>query len=353
MKKLRRFSKKSAQAGEAPERITNETVAEHRERVLAGGRRFKYPVQYAKHRLVINAIIIAVVAFFMVVAIIWWQLYLVQNTSTFFYRITRVLPLPVAIVDGEQVRFSNYLVGFRSQEYYLQQKEGIDLYSKGYRQQLDYIKRKALDDAITDAYAAKLADEKGIKITNLQIDKAIENQRQSRDGLISQETYNAIVMDQFNWTPDEAREVTARRLLTQEVAFQIDKTATTQSAMVAQAVKSGKDFTAIAASIPSYDGVKVVSGEMPLVPINNQDGGAAEIASKLKVGSVSQVFRSTTGDGYYVVKLLKKSDDKVSYAFIKISLTVFAKELSAVKRDHQIKEFITISDNTSSQATKK
>ena len=56
MKKLRR-KKRSAEA-EQPSRITNETVAEHRERILAGGRRFKYPVQYARHRLVINTIII-------------------------------------------------------------------------------------------------------------------------------------------------------------------------------------------------------------------------------------------------------------------------------------------------------
>ena len=30
---------------EAPQRITNDTVTEHRKRVLAGGRKFKYPLQ--------------------------------------------------------------------------------------------------------------------------------------------------------------------------------------------------------------------------------------------------------------------------------------------------------------------
>ena len=33
---------------EVPSRITNDTVAKHREQILAGGRRFKYPVQYIK-----------------------------------------------------------------------------------------------------------------------------------------------------------------------------------------------------------------------------------------------------------------------------------------------------------------
>ena len=96
MKKLRRFKKKKgSEEQETPNRITNETVAEHRERILAGGRRFKYPMQYARHRLVIITIIISVVAVVAIALTTWWQLYPVQNTSTFFYRITRVLPLPV------------------------------------------------------------------------------------------------------------------------------------------------------------------------------------------------------------------------------------------------------------------
>ena len=102
MKKLRRFSRKKTTDTEG-HRITNETVAEHREKILAGGRRFKYPVQYAKHRLVINTIVISVVALLLVVFVVWWQLYSMQNTSTFFYRITRVIPLPVASVDGQPV----------------------------------------------------------------------------------------------------------------------------------------------------------------------------------------------------------------------------------------------------------
>ena len=121
MNKLRGFIKKRGKSDSTQHhrRITNETVAEHRESVLAGGRRFKYPMQYSRHRLIFNAIAISVVALVVLIVVIWWQLYPSQNTTTFFYRITRVLPIPVAIVDGEQVRYSDYLVGFRSQEHYL------------------------------------------------------------------------------------------------------------------------------------------------------------------------------------------------------------------------------------------
>ena len=55
-------------------RITTETIAEHRERILAGGRRFKYPVQYARHKLVFNAIIITVATLLVLIGVGYWQL---------------------------------------------------------------------------------------------------------------------------------------------------------------------------------------------------------------------------------------------------------------------------------------
>ncbi len=342
MKRLRR--KKRSEAPQPSSRITNETVAEHRERILAGGRRFKYPVQYARHRLVINTIIISVVALILIVAVVWWQLYPAQNTSTFFYRITRVLPVPVAVIDGQHVPYSNYLSAFRSQEHYLQTKEGVDLYSKENKQQLDYIKRKALDDAIADSYAVKLAKEKNLSVSEKQIDDAIANQRASRDGVTSQETYDAIVMDHFNWTPSEAKEVTARKLLRQEVAYAIDENAKKQRDEVVEKLKTEKDFDKVAAAIAPIGGARVQAGVTPLVPSNNQDGGLAAAAAKLSSGTVSGAFRSTTGDGYYVVKALDKDNNgRVSYAYLKVPLTTFDTQLAGIKKDSKrSSEYISI-----------
>ncbi len=348
MKKLR-LSRKKRQEPETSERITNETVAEHRERVLAGGRRFKYPVQYARHRLVINTIIISLVALVAVTGIVWWQLYPSQNTSTFFYRITRVLPLPAASIDGHPVRYSDYLAGFRSQEHYLQYKEGVDLYSKENKAQLALIKRQALDDAIADSYAAKVAKDEKVEVTPQMIDDAIKRQRQSRDGVTSQETYDAIVLDHFNWTREEAREVTSHKLLRQEVAYKIDAPAAQLRDLLTEKLKTEADFDKVAVAISSIDGVNVEAGATPLVPRNNLDGGLAETASKLAVGQVSPAFRSTIGDGFYVVKLLQKdNNNRISYAYLKVPLTVFQKQLAKIKADHRLIEYIHVPEVKSS-----
>lgn len=95
MKKVLSKLKRNKAEPEAPGRITNETVAEHREQILAGGRKFKYPHQYVRHKLVINALIIVSVTLIILGVIGWWQLYIAQNTSDFMYRMTRVVPVPV------------------------------------------------------------------------------------------------------------------------------------------------------------------------------------------------------------------------------------------------------------------
>jgi hypothetical protein len=341
MKKLLRSRKPKKE--QQPTRITNETVAEHRERILAGGRRFKYPVQYARHRLVFNTIIISVVALILIVVLGWWQLYPAQNSSTFFYRITRVLPLPVAQVDGQSVPYSDYLVGYRSQAHYLEFKEGVNLKATDSKGQVDYIKRKAMDDAIADAYATKLAREKNIRVTDKQINDAMTRQRQSRDGTASEETYDAIILDHFDWTPQEAREVTARKLLRQEVAYAIDDLATQNRDKVVGLLQTEKDFDKVAAAIGGSDGTKVTAGVTPFVPRNNQDGGLASTASSLQKGQTSEPFKSTSGDGYYIVKLLDvNNDSRISYAYIKIPLSAFEQQLTEIRKAGKIKEYISI-----------
>ena len=43
-------------------RITNDNIAQQREEVIAQGKKFKYPFQYTKHRLVVLAILVAALA---------------------------------------------------------------------------------------------------------------------------------------------------------------------------------------------------------------------------------------------------------------------------------------------------
>jgi hypothetical protein len=327
-----------------PTRITNETVAEHRERILAGGRRFKYPMQYARYRLVITTILVSIVALALITVIGWWQLYPVQNTSTFFYRVTRALPLPVATVDGAAVSYSDYLMYYNSSAHYLQQSEQVNFQTADGKQQNNYIKRKTLDIAIANTYAEKLAKELHITVDSKRVDDVTLRARNTSTGRISQETYDASALSILGWTPSEYRQDARSKLLLQDVSFAIDTAAKQKETTAAQVLKQTPttDFAVLATQLGGEGDGKVTTGVSGLVPLTNQDGGLAAAAAALHVGQVSDVIRTTAGDGYYFVKVIALSDTQVNYEFIRIPLTKFNAQLAALKKDGKVHEYISI-----------
>lgn len=325
-------------------RITNETVAEHREHILAGGRRFKYPIQYARHKLVFNAIIISVVTLIVITGICWWQLYSVQNTSEFMYRITKVIPVPVAMVDGQPVLYSDYLVKYRSSIHYLEKKEQIDLKTEDGKRQVEYIKQESLKDAIADAYAVKLASEAGITISDKELDEFLKSQRQSSSGEISPQIYDAVIMDYYGWSPDEFRNKIKKELLCQKVSYEMDKDALKLVENVKAEFKKTPtaDLKTLSVNLNSQTGSKLVYGASGWVPKSNLDGGLATAATKLKKSEVSSVIKSSIGEGYYFVRLLDINEAQVSYDYIQVPLKAFNESLKDVTDSNKVKKYITI-----------
>lgn len=343
MKKLKDKILKKAQPAPPPSRITNETVAEHRERILAGGRKFKYPVQYARHKLVINTIIIGVAMVVLLVVLGWWQLYPAQNTSNFMYRVTQFLALPVAAVDGEGVRYSDYLMRYRSSIYFLQQQNMISINTEDGQRQLEHIKRQSMDEAIAVTYARKLAKEKNIDITNDEIDDFIKNERESQQPALSESAYETVVLDGFyDWSLGEYKHIVKGTLLKRRVSFAIDDAAKKRAETIRRQVTKD-NFAETARRLSDDQATKMSGGEVGTVEKTSHDpDGLVQAASKLSKNGVSKVIEGT--DGYYIVKLIDKTDDKIRFARIKVALTVFEKQLKEARQQDKVIEYISIPD---------
>ncbi len=338
MKKI--FKKKTSQSASS-ERITNNTVSEHRKKVLSGGRKFKYPLQYAKHRLVIMTIIISTLALGVTILAGWWQLYPQQNTSEFAYRTVRILPVPVASVDGSLVQYSDYLMIYRSNEHYLRNKEQVNLDTEDGKRQLSFYKQKSMKSAISDEFARKKAAEYNLSVSDKEIKDKISQQRQSFN--VSVATYDSVIKDYYGWSPDEYYHVVGAKLLRQKVMYRMDdvakKTAsdiqaelTNNSAKTMQA-----EFTDRQKSNPS-----IMYGSSGLVPKTNQDGGLAAKAATLQKGQLSDVITSDNGDGYYIIRLLDSNDSQVSYEFIQVRLTAFQDALIALQKNNKVQVYINV-----------
>ena len=346
MKKLLNKIRRKPTAEETS-RITTETIAAHRERILAGGRRFKYPVQYARHKLVINAIIITVATLLILVGVGYWQLYSAQNTSDFIYRVTRVLPLPVAVIDGQPVRYSDYLMKYRSSIHYLQDKERVNLKTEDGKRQSDFVKQQAMGDALADAYAIKLAKENNVTVSAAELETYLKQQRSSSDGDVSEATYDAVILDYYGWSPEEYRHAMETKLLRQKVTYEVDQKAKSVAEDIGKRITAGSlDMKVIADEVTKASNTQVVYGALGFVPKSNQDGGLAAAASKLQKGQISSIIKSATGEGYYYVKLVDINDTQVNYEYVHVPLTAFSRQLDAAKDNKKVTEYIKVPEVT-------
>lgn len=352
MKKIASKLTRKRQAAKKPTRITNETVAEHREQILAGGRRFKYPHQYTKHRLVINAIVLGFVALVLFVLFCWWQLYHVQTTREFFYRLVRIVPVPVAVVEGEHVRYGSYLLNYKVSETYLNTVENADqnryASGAGNQNQYDFYKAEAMSAAVADAYAHKIAREKGISISDQQVDAAILHLRQttSSQGEISQEAYDRSTKQIYGLSPSEHRFYMRERMVRQAVAYAVDDKAQKSADDVKKKLAANPEasFTKLTEQLQkNHPSAQVlVSG---WVKKENKDGGLAAAAAKLKEGKATGPIKPLKGDGYYFVRLLgSNKDGEINYEFIKIPLTEFADRLKKLEKEDKVQYFIDVPD---------
>lgn len=342
MKKLKLRRK---QAEPASTRITNDTVAEHREKILAGGRRYKYPLQYAKHKLVINATIVAFTALLVLIGLGWWQLYVVQNSSTFFYRITQTMPLPVATVDGAQAKYSDYLLYYRPSEYYLNKYDEIKANSEDGRLQLDYKKRDALDRAIADAYARTIAKQHNLSVDRDEVTEAITSLRESDDSTLTLDAVNASAQRVFGMTEQDTRSQYRNSLLRSKAAFAIDDKAKQTVDKVQAALAGNKqNLSDVADQISKDEGSNIEYGMSGLVNRSTIFSGlkVSDIAS-LESGKIHGPLKTATDDGYYFVEVVEKSDTQVSFAFLRVPLTEFKSRIAKFKEEGKITEYITIS----------
>ena len=322
-------------------RITNETVAEHREQILAGGRRFKYPVQYSRHKLVINSILIGIGSVVVLTLLFWWQLYLVQNSSKFMYRFTQLIPVPVARVDSENVLFSDYLKRFRSSVHYLEEQNNLNPNTQDGQKEVEYRKRQELNTAIRDAYVRKLARENKVTVPESDVSHYIKDELASKK--VSEAAYERNVLNNYyDWSMADYRDVVRAELLKRKLSFAIDTVAKQKADRVLAALRApNANFGEVAKVESDDEPSRAAGGDSGSVAVKSIDpNGVIAAALKLTPGQTTELIYGT--DGYYIAKLTAKNDQNLQFQFIKIKLTEFDKRFTAVKAAKKIREFISV-----------
>ena len=329
---MKLFSKKETKKTE------EEKIEARREEVLAAGRKFKYPLQWTRHRVVINTILIALVVSTMVVTGVWLALYRIGMTDDLLFNVTKVVPLSVASVDGEGVRFSDYLMFYRSSMISIERQSGSQFDEESFEELKAEYKRAALTEAEKYTYALKIAREKNISVTQDEVKAEFDRHLKIGEVDRSEEGFLKIIRDNFGLSKDEYERMLYLTLVKEKVEMTIDEKANKVSGQVEKILaENGNDYHNVAEQL----GDEIVYEETGgLVDDKNIDGGRAAEAMKLEPDQSSGKFVSANGDGYYFVKLVKNTDSEVDFAPIKVPFKEFSKRFDGLKEEGKISEYI-------------
>ncbi len=324
-----------------------EKVAERREEVLSQGRKFKYPLQWSRHRIIINTVLITLVIVSMIVVSIWLALYRLGMTDEILFRITRVVSVPVATVDGQDVKFSDYLMLYRSGIISIERQSGSQFDDQSLEQLRQEYKRSALTEAEKYTYALKLADEQNLTVSDDEIASGFERHLKLGGIERSEESFIKIINDNFGLSKREYERMLYLSLMKSKVAASIDEHANEIATKVETLLaENDNNFQAVAEALGSEVSYQETGG---LVDSKNIDGGRATEAMELEPGASSGRFTSTNGDGYYFVKLVSKTDSEVNFVSIFVPFSEFSNRFDTLSADNKISEYITLNSSDESE----
>jgi hypothetical protein len=305
------------QAIENLPRITNETVAEHREEMLSKSRKFIYPLKHTRQRIVKVSVALFVVGLLLFVGYVLVALYKLQASSTFIYGVTRVLPLPVAKAGDSWVSYESYLFELRHLKHYYETQQGVNFADESGRAQLQDFKRQAMEQVITDAYVKQLAEQNGVRVSGAEIDDAIRLLRDQNRLGNSDEEFEDVLKEFWGWNAADFRRELGQQLLAQKVVAKLDTAAADKARTAYAQLQNGTDFAAVAKQFSDDAGTKDAGGEYPfLIDRNNRDVAPKVVDAlfRLQPNQTSEIV--DTGYTLEIVKVLSADNDKVRAAHI-------------------------------------
>jgi hypothetical protein len=323
-------------------RITNETVAEHREDVLRGARKYKYPLAHSKHRIVIIStalIIVAVVGFF---AYSTLALYKFQSSSGFIYRVTQVVPFPVAKAGNSFVAYENYLFELRRYEHYYQSQQQVDFSTQSGKDQLNSYKPKALDEVIQAAYVKQLAAANGVTVTNADLNAELAS-LQAQNQSSAQELAD-VTNKFFGWSMNDLKRELTQELLAQKVAAKLDTSTQASAESALKQLQGGANFATLAqqySDAPDKSNGGQYADTSITVASTDVPPAVVRQLQTMQVGQVSGVIEA--GTTLEILKLTSDTNGKMQASHISFNLTPISTYVAQYEKSHPEHTYINVS----------
>lgn len=328
-------------AADAAPRITNETVAEHREQVLKKARKHIIPLAHSKHQVVIltsTLFILAVVSFFTYVTL---ALYKFHQSSTFMYRVTQVIPFPAARTGNDFVAYENYLFELRRYKHYYETQQKLDFNGESGRQQLAAFEALAKQEVVDNAIVRKLAKQHGVSVSDKEVSTQIDLVRSQNRLGENDKVFEDVLKDYWGWTVSDFKRSLKQQMLAAKLVAKLDTETSERAQAALTELQIGADFAAVAKKYSDDATTRDNGGEYGFqVNRTNRDLTARVVDAlfKLQPGQHSDLIN--TGYTIEIVKNLEVQGDRVRGAHIVFNFKDINTFLDPVKEQQKTTLYI-------------
>lgn len=324
-------------------RITNETVAEHREEVLSSARKYIYPLQHSRHLIIkisASLFVAAIIAFFVYCGL---ALYKFQSTTSFLYEVTRVIPFPVAKAGPNFVAYENYLFELRHLTHYYSTQQNENLTDESGKRQLAALKKDSLQKVIDDAYVKQIAEQNNISVSDREVDDQIALVKSQNRLGTSDQMLSDVLRQFWDWSISDFKRELKSQLLEQKVASELDVATQARARNALAQLQQTGNFEAVVAASSDDVSTKDKGGAYGFaISKTNRDvpPQVVDALFKLSPGQTSGIVN--TGYTLEIVKNIKMEGDKVQAAHISFNLQNLSSRLDAIKAEKKQRKFISL-----------
>ncbi len=319
-------------------RITNETVAEHREAVLSSARKYIYPLKHSKHSVVRTSIVLLLVVVVAFLVYCVTALYNFQETSGFIYDVTKVIPFPVAKAGNSWVSYESYLFELRRNMHYYQTQQAADFSNKDGKAQLKLLKEQALSQVLQDAYVKQLAHQNHVSVSDGSVNNEVALVRNENRLGSSDHDFQAVLSEFWGWGEGDFKRELKQQLLQQAVVAKLDTSVDERAQSVFKQLQSGASFATLASQYSDDASTKANGGAYPTAITPDDTNLAPAITAtlfQLKPGQISNIIN--TGYTLEILKVLDGNSASVHAAHIQFTfqpISVYIKPLENAYKPH-------------------
>jgi PPIC-type peptidyl-prolyl cis-trans isomerase-like protein/SurA-like protein len=325
--------------------ITNETIAEHREEVLKGARKYIYPLQHSKHRIVLitATLVTAAVIGFLVYCTL--GLYKYYQYNAFLYRVTQVVPFPIARFNGTFVDYENYLFELRHYVHYYQTQQQ-SLF--GGENQVNAYRKQVLENVISNAYVKKLASEHKVSVSGKEVDARIaEVRNQNRLGS-NDKVFADVLRDYWGWSVADFKRSLKAQILAEKVAARLDTATQSRAQSAYTQLKDGGDFAALAKQVSDDPNTKANGGDYGFGITKTNPNVPPQVVGalfRLKAGEISNIIIASpvqTGQPttLEIVKVLQSDGTTVSAQHMSFNLKDVGTYINELKKKQPAHSYV-------------